>query len=332
MGVILDISKWQGDPDFDKIAQQFRAGEILGVIIRVQHGYTIPDEKYQQYVAACKQYGIPFGTYAYAAPISTNDAIAEANSAHDRTDPASLCFAVDIEEKDCADIVAAGQAYIDRLHALGMAHVGKYSYTGFYNNNNLAAINADWTWVAAYGINDGTPHNQPAVDGIDLWQFTSTGHVDGISTNVDESVVTDPNGFPFFGQHTIVAPAPKPIMVVKVLQSSDVRSEPSHTSGYIGNVEPNQMYNVWQRQGDWHYIILDATKDICGWVDGNSGKNLYWLDNPALTAAQPVYHTVVSGDTVSKLAAVNGTTVSQIAAWNNINPNLIYVGQKLRVK
>lgn len=45
------------------------------------------------------------------------------------------------------------------------------------------------------------------------------------------------------------------------------------------------------------------------------------------------YYTVVSGDTLSKIAAKYGTTVNQLASWNNIkNVNLIYVGQKLRVK
>ena len=46
-----------------------------------------------------------------------------------------------------------------------------------------------------------------------------------------------------------------------------------------------------------------------------------------------VYYTVKKGDTLSKIASEYGTTVSQIVKWNNIpNPNLIYIGQKFRVK
>ena len=45
------------------------------------------------------------------------------------------------------------------------------------------------------------------------------------------------------------------------------------------------------------------------------------------------YHIVESGDTVSELASENGTTIRQIKDWNNIEDvNLIYVGQRLRVK
>ena len=42
---------------------------------------------------------------------------------------------------------------------------------------------------------------------------------------------------------------------------------------------------------------------------------------------------VKSGDTLSGIAARYGTTVKQLVAWNNIsNPNLIYPGQKFRVR
>ena len=46
-----------------------------------------------------------------------------------------------------------------------------------------------------------------------------------------------------------------------------------------------------------------------------------------------VYHTVKSGETLSGIASKYGTTYQQLAKMNNIsNPNLIYVGQRLRVK
>lgn len=46
-----------------------------------------------------------------------------------------------------------------------------------------------------------------------------------------------------------------------------------------------------------------------------------------------VYYTIQKGDNLTKIAKKYGTTVNQLVAWNNIkNPNLIYAGQKLRVK
>jgi len=49
-------------------------------------------------------------------------------------------------------------------------------------------------------------------------------------------------------------------------------------------------------------------------------------------AASATYYTVVSGDSLSRIAYKYGTTVQQLCEWNSIsNPNLIYVGQRLKV-
>ena len=46
-----------------------------------------------------------------------------------------------------------------------------------------------------------------------------------------------------------------------------------------------------------------------------------------------VYYTVQSGDTLSGIATKYGTTYQHLADLNGIvNPNLIYAGQKIRVK
>ena len=45
------------------------------------------------------------------------------------------------------------------------------------------------------------------------------------------------------------------------------------------------------------------------------------------------YYVVKRGDNLTKISRMYGTTVAQLVSWNNIkNPNLIYVGQVLRVR
>lgn len=52
-----------------------------------------------------------------------------------------------------------------------------------------------------------------------------------------------------------------------------------------------------------------------------------------ILASEPKYYVVKNGDTLSEIADEFGTTVDQLVKWNNIyNPDLIYVGQKLRVR
>jgi lipoprotein NlpD len=46
----------------------------------------------------------------------------------------------------------------------------------------------------------------------------------------------------------------------------------------------------------------------------------------------PQTHTVVAGDTLSKIAAQFGVTVADLVAWNGLaNPDSIAVGQVLKV-
>lgn len=76
--------------------------------------------------------------------------------------------------------------------------------------------------------------------------------------------------------------------------------------------------------------------------------NLTQLDNIAFSGKQPVinnksnsgtsnastdgYYTVQSGDTLSGIAVKFSTSSNQLVKWNNLsNPNLIYVGQQLKV-
>jgi lipoprotein NlpD len=55
---------------------------------------------------------------------------------------------------------------------------------------------------------------------------------------------------------------------------------------------------------------------------------------PAVVTAESnvVYHTVKKGDTLYSIALDNGQDYKDVAAWNNLeNPNLIKIGQQLRV-
>lgn len=67
---------------------------------------------------------------------------------------------------------------------------------------------------------------------------------------------------------------------------------------------------------------------ITGWIALSDAKAV------AETPAQPAetVYTVVKGDTLSGIAARFGTTWQKLAEYNRIaNPNLIYVGQKIRI-
>ena len=71
--------------------------------------------------------------------------------------------------------------------------------------------------------------------------------------------------------------------------------------------------------------LLDA--GLC-WVNDGDIRGFYGSGSSGVQ-----YYTVQSGDCLSVIAQKYGTSVSQLQSWNGIsNPDLIYAGQRLRVK
>jgi hypothetical protein len=310
----------------------------------VQYGSTRPDSEYNNHISNAKQYGINHNTYSFPCFISAQDARVEARDCHSRTDKDSSIIWIDIESEQDIKGNPIGisklpqnvrldgiKAYVDELRKLGVQKVGGYIAHNVYEAwqiNTIVDI-FDTTWIPRYP-------NKPIYP-CDLHQYTSTGNVAGYNGNLDLSVLNGDKPLDYFTGQTQSAPTPQPVaqplMVVRVECDTDVRAEPDHASGYIGNVTKGQIFNVWDHTGDWHYIIFDAEKNICGWVDGNGGNNLYWLNNPALTQTPtPQIYTVVSGDTLGKIASTHNTTVSKLCALNGIsNPDKISIGQKIKL-
>lgn len=86
MGYIVDISKWNGNINWDVAAPQ-----LDFVIARVQDGSNYIDPLYKSYVQAMKTRNIPFGNYAFCRFISIADAKKEAQDFWNRGDKTLRC-------------------------------------------------------------------------------------------------------------------------------------------------------------------------------------------------------------------------------------------------
>lgn len=110
----------------------------------------------------------------------------------------------------------------------------------------------------------------------------------------------------------------------------------------------NGAYGIWQNSDNGKVNGINgrvdtdiAYKDYPQIMRAN-GLNGYTKEaakptvpTPTPKPAEPskVYYTVAKGDNLTKIAKKYKTTVAQLTKLNNIkNPNLIYAGQKLRVK
>lgn len=369
-GIILDLSEWQYSIDFEKLS---KVPNLKGVIIRVQSGYTHIDSRYEEYVAGCRKYNIPFMTYAYFKGANVADSIKEATNAFNLMDKDSKGMVVDIEEvttTNPADLVPAGQAFVDYFKNKGV-RTGLYSGAYFYEAHGLANIHADFKWLAAYGANDGNPHTEPAKDGDDLWQFTSVGHVDGISTNVDESIATGkPISYffptvvsaateptpapaasapvaPVVTPRTIFLPASNATWTVYKLDKPPVHSNPNNIAGQLAPAKFNGLtYDILgTAEPDVYVIHTDSFGTVKIWAGQGSGAVLSgnaplaaypiptYTSDAAPKPATPSYftHSVVSGDTLSGLAVKYGTTVAEIKSLNGLTSDTIFIGQNLKI-
>lgn len=198
---ILDVSKWQGSINWDKVAA---SGLISGVMIRAM-GNSAEGKPSNPYIdpyfarnyAECQRLGIPVGVYGYFK--ATDKAQADKELALFKQALGGRTFqlpvAVDIEDKLQAALSKAALTDIV-AHCLSVVESwGVYAmlYTGLnFGQTNLcmggAALKPYDVWLARYPKDQSKtkPEDKPKTDfPYGIWQYTGSGRVPGISGDVD---------------------------------------------------------------------------------------------------------------------------------------------------
>ena len=178
---VIDVSDWQGKIDWKKV----KADGIVGAIIRYADGTTL-DKRFEENMKAAKKAGVHIGSYIFSRAKTKAEAEKEAERLYKACKPYSpdMPLYIDLEANDLskyADTVAI--AFLDKMDELG-AKGGVYANLNWWNNylKKTAANHSDHAfWIAQY--ND-TMDYKPA-SRMGMWQYTSSGKVDGISGKVD---------------------------------------------------------------------------------------------------------------------------------------------------
>ena len=80
-------------------------------------------------------------------------------------------------------------------------------------------------------------------------------------------------------------------------------------------------------------IALLATEDGEEITSEDILANIEKIQEAEAKKLEPVYYTIKSGDTLSRIASRNGTTVSELCRLNGISRNsIIRAGRQLRIK
>lgn len=317
---VIDISEWQGNIDFKKV----KAAGVNGVVIRAGYGKGNDDSNFKAYmegaIAAGIEYiGVYWFSYAYNVALATQEAQFCNATVLPYKNKLNLGVYFDWEYDsmkyakklgiDCGKVLITDMAvaFCKKITELGYKAGYYLNYDYSKNYIDESKLKDYRRWYAWY--NEDKPANTY------LWQYTSSGKVNGISGNVDMDELLGGASKPVNKPTNNTKPSNNTNKVTYTVKSGDTLSGIAAKYGTTyqkiaadnGIKNPNLIYPG--------QVLTINTGSGSGSSDSNT------------------YYTVKSGDTLSEIAEKYNTSVRRLVELNNIkNANLIYPGQKLRVK
>ena len=186
----IDISKWQGNVDFQKLKE----ANVEFVMIRLgyQTGFDkeiVLDKYYEQNIKLANKYGIKAGVYFYSYAKNTNDAKKQAEfvKKHIKSYKIDMPIAFDFEDwknielakLSIYDINKNAKTFLDEIKKDGYQVL---NYGSKYYLENIWDIDYP-TWLAHY-----TNKTNYSKD-YKMWQLTENGLISGIQGFVDVNVL-----------------------------------------------------------------------------------------------------------------------------------------------
>lgn len=259
--------------------------------------------------------------------------------------PKNSIVALDFEHGASSDVNANTETIL-----YGMRRIKQAGYTPMYYSYKPFTLQyVDYQriikefpnslWIASYPSYEVTPEPLyayfPSMEGIGIWQFTSTYIAGGLDGNVDLTGITD-NGYTATDKPETDTPATEAGEETEKTPNSDVKV------GDMVKVKFNvDAWATGEAIPDWvkgnSYKVQEVTgsrvllEGILSWI--SKGDIELLPDATVVPDKQPeATHVVQYGETLSSIAYQYGTDYQTLAALNGLaNPNLIYPGQVLKV-
>ena len=308
----IDVSEWQGEIDFARVKE---AG-IEVVYIRAGQGFSYEDAQFERNYEQARRYGFKIGVYHYMTARSVEAA---------RTQTQFFVSLISGKQIDCrlamdfesfgslsrSQINEIALAYMEEVKRLSGKEVVVYSntYDATYVFNSEVA--REPLWVAQYGVSE--PQDNGNWENWVGYQYSSTGRVSGINGNVDLDEFTED------------------ILLDTVEEVPEVEDPKC-------NKEDRILYKV--RSGDTLADIAikyNSSISHLAAINNIQNPNLIFVDE-IITVSNNLnnseeYYTIKRGDTLAEIARNFDTTVEELVVKNDIiNQNLIYAGDRLRIK
>lgn len=309
----IDISNWQRGIDLSKVPCDF-------VIAKATEGIGYVDKSCDGFIQQALKLGKKIGFYHFARPTANNDPIREADFFYENC-KGYFGKAIPILDWEAENKHNVGWAkkWLDRVYQRSGVKPVIYMSESVVNSYDWSSVaNADYgLWVAKYRDNNPDYNYNMANAGTRprvrwwkfycMWQWTSSGRLNGYNGNLDCNV--------FYGDGKTWD---------AYVGKSTGTAKPKPTRKTNDQIAREVIAGKWGNGDDRKKRLTDA---------GYNYTVVQAIVNKLMGANKAVYYTVRSGDTLSGIASKYGTTYQHLAQINGIaNPNKIYAGQKIRVK
>lgn len=192
----IDVSKHNGNIDWAKVKADGVDFAILRAVVRGygSEGKLLSDDSFAKNAAEATANGVAIGAYVFSEAITVDEALEEAELVLEMIEPYEIKYPViiDIEEifdddgrnesltpAELTDIVLA---FCNRIKEAGYTPMIYCNLKGFIGMLEFERLEGIEKWYAYYGDELYFPYD------VSIWQYTSSGVVDGISGKVDLNI------------------------------------------------------------------------------------------------------------------------------------------------
>ncbi|MGN0318094.1 MAG: GH25 family lysozyme [Lachnospira sp.] len=193
--LVIDVSKYNGDIDWKAVKD---SGIEYAIIRAAYRGYSTGrlsrDSYFEQNINNATAAGLKVGVYIYSSAINTAEAVDEASLLVNLCKPynVTLPLIIDVEDSESgagrADKLSMSErtsiinAFCSTVKSAGYSAMVYANKDWLTNCINVSDINTGcWIWMAQYSSKFTYSGS------FDMWQFTSSGTVPGITGPVDIS-------------------------------------------------------------------------------------------------------------------------------------------------
>ena len=342
----IDVSNWQRGINCATIPGDF-------VIIKVSEGVGYTDPNWEACANAAYSAGKKIGLYHFARPEYGNNAYSEANFFSAKIS-GWRGRAIAVLDYEMTTNVSWARAWLDSVASSFGSNPWIYISAGAVRGANWSSVSSRYgLWIAGYyygyrNFYGYAPYNLPY--GIGSWknvaafQYTSSGRLNGWNGNLDMNV--------FYGSRKTwdayaqnkKAPSVPSYKTNSNKSNSNSQNKSNSSTSNTSNANKSNTSNVCVRVKSGDSLSSIAARNGGSWNEwhgySSGNPNVIYvgevvcrsLSTTTNTNKSTNMHIVMKGETLSGIANKYGTSYNRLARINRIvNPNLIYVGQIIRI-